>query len=163
MTKAKHHTAAADAAHHIERITAAAAKIDPAQLDATLELLEALKEYVGTEAEALVYAMLAATAAPQDPAAATTQKDQDAPDNAEGLRRIAETMREQMPPEAAAQLVLEVAEEIEAAAQQAGDSFKDLSPYDKLCLSCRESYVKGFVDACSLAAQANALPDDMKP
>lgn len=163
MTKAKHQTAAADAAHHIERITAAAAEIDPAQIDAILELLEALQGYVGTEAEALVYATLAATAAPQDHAAATTQKDQDAPTNAEGLRRIAETLRDQMPPEAAAQLVLEVAEEVEAAAQQAGDSFKTLPPYDKLCLSCRESYIKGFLDACNLAAQANALPDDMKP
>ena len=67
MTKAKHQTAAADAAHHIERITAAAAKIDPAQLDATLELLEALKEYVGTEAEALVYATLAALPPKQTP------------------------------------------------------------------------------------------------
>lgn len=38
MTKEKHQTAAA-------------AKIDPAQLDATLEPLEALKEYVGTEAK----------------------------------------------------------------------------------------------------------------
>ena len=36
--------------------------------------------------------------------AAATQKDQDAPDNAEGLRRIAEALRCQMPPEAAAQL-----------------------------------------------------------
>lgn len=163
MTKEKHQTAAAEAARHIERINAAAAKIDPAQLDATLELLEALKEYVGTEAEALVYATLAATAAPQDHAAAATQKDQDAPDNAEGLRRIAETLRVQMPPEAAAQLVIEITEEMEAAAQQAGDSFKDLPPLDKLCLSCRESYIKGFVAACALAAQAYALPDDMKP
>lgn len=96
-------------------------------------------------------------------AAAATQKDQDAPDNAEGLRRIAETLRAQMPPEAAAQLVIDVAEEMEAAAQQAGDSFKDLPTLDKLCLSCRESYIKGFVAACSLAAQAYALPDDMKP
>ena len=96
-------------------------------------------------------------------ASAPAQKDQDAPTNSEDLRRIAETLRYQMPPEVAAQLVIDVAEEMEAAAQQAGDSFKTLPPYDKLCLSCRESYIKGFLDACSLAAQANALPDDMKP
>ena len=75
-----------------------------------------------------------------------------APGIVDDLRLIAQTLREQMPPEAAAQLVLEVSEAIEADAQATGSSFKALPPYDKLCLACRESYIKGFVDACRLAA-----------
>jgi hypothetical protein len=161
MNSTKQPTTAAEAARMLKRITDAYQEIDPVSQSAILELLEAIKEYVGTKEEALVYSILEAHYPEPAP---TQQHPQEPPaDLAGDLSVIADAVRATMPPEAAAQLVLEVGEALEADAAGSGRSFADLPPYDRLCLSCRECYVKGFVDACALAAQANALPDDMKP
>ncbi len=153
-------TPAADAARMLKRISDACERIDPEQINVILDLLEAMKEYVGTEAETLVYSVLQAVYPEPTP---TQLHPQDQPAALAGdLSVIAETVRATMPPEAAAQLVLEVGEALEADAAKSGRSFEAMPYLDKLCLSCRECYVKGFVDACALAAQANAAPQGMK-
>ena len=154
-------TPAENAANILNRIREAYQRIDPAQLDPLADLLQAAIDYKDTGAETFMYDFIGSYApAPSSP---TTTGYPAAPaESSADLAAIAGAIRAQMPPEAAAQLVLDISEALEADAAGIWSSFKAMPPYDQLCLTCRESYVKGFVDACNVAAAANALPPCLK-